>query len=101
MKVVFSRKAEIGLAAIGDYIAKDNPRRAASFVRELREAARALVERPSAFALTPGFEAVGLRRRPYRDDLIFYVAETDRVVIVHIAHGARDYEADLLGPGTA
>ncbi len=35
MQLVFLPKAEQDLEAIGDYIALNNPRRAASFVREL------------------------------------------------------------------
>ena len=36
MRVEFSRFVEHDLEAIGDYIARDNPRRALSFVREIR-----------------------------------------------------------------
>ena len=36
MRLVFLPQAEMDLEAIGDYIALDNPRRAISFVRELR-----------------------------------------------------------------
>ena len=42
--------------------------------------------------LVPRFERHGIRRRPYGDYLIFYRVEEDRVAIVHILHGARDYE---------
>jgi toxin ParE1/3/4 len=95
VKVVLSRKAEIGLTAIGDYIARDNPRRAISFVKALRDKVRAIARTPLAFPLTPGFEASGIRRRTYGDYLIFYVAGADHILIVHIVHGARDYEAAL------
>ena len=37
MIVVFTAEAEADLERIGDFIAQDNPRRAASFVTELVE----------------------------------------------------------------
>lgn len=37
MRVVLSNQAEVDLEEIGDYIAADNPVRAVSFVREMRE----------------------------------------------------------------
>ncbi|WP_164468480.1 type II toxin-antitoxin system RelE/ParE family toxin [Asticcacaulis sp. AC402] len=82
---------------IGDYIAKDNPRRAISFTRELRDAALALAEYPKAFPLIPRYEAYGHRRKPYRAYLIIYTVEDDRVVIDAILHGSQDYEAILFG----
>ncbi len=37
MQCVFSPLAELDLEEIGDYIARDNPSRAVSFIREIRE----------------------------------------------------------------
>ena len=37
MQCVFSPLAEFDLEEIGDYIASDNPPRAVSFIREIRE----------------------------------------------------------------
>ena len=48
MRVVFSRGCETDLEQIADHIAKDSPRRALSFVRELRVAARALAPEPES-----------------------------------------------------
>ncbi len=95
MKVIFSRESHRDLARIGDHIAKDSPRRALEFVRELRGQARKLQQTPFAFPLLPRFEHTAIRRRVYRDYLIFYQAEADHAHIVHILHGARDYEALL------
>jgi plasmid stabilization system protein ParE len=39
VRVVFSDTSKTDLAEIGDYIAKNNPRRALTFVRELRAVA--------------------------------------------------------------
>jgi toxin ParE1/3/4 len=50
---------------------------------------------PKAFALVPKHEASGVRRRPYRDYLIFYRVVADTVEVLHVLHGAQDYEAIL------
>ena len=47
MKVVLSAAAENDLENIADTIAKDNPRRALTFVGELRDAAEHLKECPT------------------------------------------------------
>nr|VFK54596.1 MAG: Plasmid stabilization system protein ParE [Candidatus Kentron sp. TUN]VFK57799.1 MAG: Plasmid stabilization system protein ParE [Candidatus Kentron sp. TUN]VFK62313.1 MAG: Plasmid stabilization system protein ParE [Candidatus Kentron sp. TUN] len=44
--VVFSIRAERDLEDIGDYIARDNPRRALSFVREMRKRCRDMSDFP-------------------------------------------------------
>ncbi len=95
MKVVFAFEAEADLEKIGDYIAQDNPRRAASFIRELRQAALELSDAPRAFPLIPQYENHGIRRRAFRSHLIFYTIDGDQLSIVHVLHGARDYEALL------
>jgi toxin ParE1/3/4 len=95
VRVVFSQAARTDLEQIGDYIARDNPQRARSFVRELQAASIALGDSPRAFQLVPRYETFGIRRRPFGRYLIFYRIDQDRVAIVHILHGARDYEALL------
>jgi toxin ParE1/3/4 len=95
VKVAFTLEAERGLEAIGDFIARDNPMRAISYVEELREKAHGLADIPGAFPLIAGFERQGVRRRVHCDYLIFYRECDDRIEIIHILHGARDYEAIL------
>ena len=51
MRLVFSRRAEFDLEEIGDYIARDNPRRAVSFVNEIRGHSRHLLMFPFASRL--------------------------------------------------
>lgn len=92
MKVVFSAQAQAGLRDIALFIARDNKARAISFVRKLRERAQALGDMPRAFPLVPRYEHYGIRRRTHGDYLIFYRVEDDRIAIVHILHGGRDYE---------
>src|SRR5271154_4188623 len=95
MRVVLSDHATAGLRDIALFIAHDSKTRARSFVRELQAKAREIGDMPRAFPLVPRYEHHGIRRRPFRDYLIFYRIEDHRISIVHILHGARDYEALL------
>lgn len=99
MKVVLSAEALDDLEQIGDYIAGDSPVRARTFVAELVAAARKIGEIPQGFPFVPRFEGHRVRRRVHRSYLIFYRIEDDHVSILHILHGARDYEALLFPEG--
>lgn len=99
MKTVFADAAMRDLEQIADYIAEDNPRRAASFVRETRDCCRKLGSSPQAYPLMPRHEASGIRRRPYGSYLIFYRVEREVVEVVHILHGARDYKPSCFRKG--
>ena len=95
MKVSITAEAENDLEAIADYIAKDNPARALSFIHELRDACLGLAGMPLAFQLVPRYERFAVRRRVHGSYLIFYRVEAKQVVILHVLHGAMDY-ASLL-----
>jgi plasmid stabilization system protein ParE len=95
VRVVFSDQAKADLTEIGDHIAKDSPLRALDFTGELEAKALQIGDMPRAFPLLPRYEHYGIRRRPYRNYLIFYRVENDRISIIHIVHGARDHEALL------
>jgi len=47
------------------------------------------------FPLVPRYEATGVRRRGHGDYLIFYRVEAEKVIILHILHGARNYNTIL------
>lgn len=98
MIVIITEAAERDLEAIGDYIARDNPDRAASFVGELRDDCLGLARFPERFPLVARYEAQGFRRRVHGNYLIFYRAEQSRVAVLHILNGAQDYEA-IMFPG--
>ncbi len=83
MIVLITADAEADLEAIGDWIAKDTPTRALTFVSELREKCETLSDLPTAYALVPRYERIGIRHRVHRNYLIFY-----RIV-------ERDYESLL------
>ena len=90
-RCVFSRLAEADLEAIGDYIANDNPKRALSFVRELRDRCRAIVDYPRAAPLRLEL-GKGVRMLVFRDYLIFYHHSKRQVIIERVLHGARDIQ---------
>ena len=90
MNVVLSDEAEADLEQIGDYIARDNPARAGTFLDELEESCRELGHMPLAYPLLPRYERFGIRRRVHGNYLIFYRVERD-AVICH-AHPARSDE---------
>lgn len=98
MIVRLTAAAERDLEAIADHIAADNPARAVSFVAELREKCVGLGEIPARFPLVPRYARLGVRKRVHRSYLIFYSAEATAVTVLHILHGARDYEAILDQP---
>ena len=48
-RLVYTPQSKKDLSDIGLYIARDNPRRAMSFVRELREQCRKITQAPKAY----------------------------------------------------
>jgi toxin ParE1/3/4 len=88
-RCAFTPLAERDLEEIGDYIATGNPRRAVSFVRELRQRCEAIVEMPLAAPLRPEL-GQALRVVVFHRYLICYSVDDDgQVVVERIAHGAR------------
>jgi len=99
MKLVFAEEARRDLLAIGDYIAKDNPRRALSFVEEIEWHCKRITDYPLACPLVPRHEASGIRRAVHGRYTIFYRTGEGTVFILHIVSGAMDYEAMLFPRG--
>jgi toxin ParE1/3/4 len=93
--VALSAEAESDLEAIADFIAKDNPARALSFVQELRARCRRLADMPMGYPLVPRYGKQGIRRRVHGNYQIFYRADDEQVYVVRILHGAREHEALL------
>ena len=90
MRVSFSRDADEDLADVRGYIGLDNPRRAASFTSELVAACLAIADVPFGWPTVPEHERSGLRRKPFRQYLIFYRVQIDHVEIIRVLHGRRD-----------
>jgi toxin ParE1/3/4 len=93
VKVRFSAEALRDLESIGDYIAKDSAARAREFVLTLREKALAIGDMPHVYPIVQRYANKELRRRVFRDYLIYYRVQNGAVQIVHIVHGARDIGA--------
>lgn len=100
MRVVSSPKAEGDLEEIGDYIARDNPVRALTFLEELRATCLAIAENPKAYPVEPEL-APTIRRAVHRRYLIFYSIQSSKLRselrIERILHGARDVAAEFDG----
>lgn len=93
MIVELTAEAEDDLERIADYIARDNPPRAITFIEELRAKCLGLGDFSERFPLAPRYEEHGVRRRVHGNYLIFYRVEPDKVTVIHILHGAMDYAA--------
>ena len=94
-RLVFTDQAEADLEAIGDYIALDNPFRAATFIQELRHDCVGLSAKPARYPLFERHRTSGIRRRVHGNYLIFYRVGAETVEILHILHGAMDLGAIL------
>jgi plasmid stabilization system protein ParE len=97
MQVDIADDAEKDLEEIADFIAQDNPARAASFAAELRRKALAIGKSPTAYPPRPHF-GEGIRvaiRRPY---LIVFRVRRRRVEVLRILHSARDAAGALRSP---
>jgi toxin ParE1/3/4 len=51
-----------------------------------------LADAPRGYPLVPSYEQLGIRRCPFGNYLISYRVGTDAIEIVHLLHGARNYE---------
>jgi len=87
MRVVLSRRARSDLADIADFIARDRPVRARSFVAELVETCRELALFPEKWPIERAFSDVA-RRAVYGNYLIFYSVNPGVIRVEHIVHGA-------------
>jgi toxin ParE1/3/4 len=76
MRFRFGRRAEADPEEITAYIAGDNPARAVSFVRELREQSRRLAAFPEAARLRPDL-GEGVRLSVSGNYVIIYVMHPD------------------------
>ncbi len=89
MRCEISPLAEADLREIGDYIARDNPQRAGSFIEELVERTQQIARMPLAHPARDDL-APGLRARSHRHYIIFFTVTDAGVRIERILHGSRD-----------
>lgn len=88
-RLVILPAARQDLIEIGDFIAHDNPERAASFVSEIEAKMVFAAERPGSFPAHSELHE-GLRSARHGHYLIFFLEAGDEVKIVRVLHGARD-----------
>ena len=69
-----------------------SPRSALTLIRDLRQRCESLLDVPRGYPLVPRYEHLGIRRRLFGRFLIFYRVGEDAIEVIHILHGARDYE---------
>ena len=81
--------ARSGLIDIGDFIALDNPERAASFVGEIETAFTEIAQRPGSFPARDDLYR-GLRTARHGRYLIFFLETGDQVQIVRVLHSAHN-----------
>jgi toxin ParE1/3/4 len=84
MRLVITSVALSDLEQIGNGIAVHNPLRAVSFVEELEARCSALPAMPLAYPLVSRKKGCGVRRIVHGNDLIFYRADPDAVVVLHV-----------------
>jgi toxin ParE1/3/4 len=87
LKLAFSPRAALDLEEIGDYIALDNPSRAVSFMREIKQHCRSLARRPAAFPVREDL-AAGIRMAVNGNYLIFFRVLEKTVREERVIHGA-------------
>lgn len=96
-ELVFTPAALADLEEIFWFIAADNPRRARSYVAEIEQACRKLIETPLMGRkrpdLRPGLYVFPLWRRI----VIAYELPDNRVDILRIFTGGQDYEEIMAG----
>lgn len=77
------------LQEIADFIGRDNPTRARSFVAEPRARAREVTAHPMAYRVRNEM-GTGVRVTGYRGYLLFYRVSDAEVRLLRVMHGARE-----------
>lgn len=93
MRCRFSPLAELDLEEIGDYIARDNPHRAVSFIGEIRDRCLLILYTPHDAPLRESLGA-GIRIVPFGRYVIYYTVHeaADEVRVERILHSSRDID---------
>lgn len=90
--LIFTGEAQADLDEIFDFIAADNPRRARTYVEDIRQACRHLCQTPligiERADLRPGLRVLPLWRRV----VIAYELSSDTLLVLRVFTGGRDYE---------
>ena len=98
-QLVLSPSAEEDIVEIGEFIARRNPERSVTFVRELREFMQAVADAPGIGRVRDDLagqpHSIIFRRYPY---VVYYEPlPSSGVQILRVLHGARDHK-QIFGP---
>jgi len=88
MRVEFSDHIEGDLEEIADYIALDNPRRAVTFIREIRAAIHRIAEGPQLYQLRPDIGEEARLAVVGRYVILFWI-DDDVVRVERVVQGNR------------
>jgi plasmid stabilization system protein ParE len=91
-EVVWSTESVGDLDALANYIAKDSPIYAASFIREILNLSYSLSELSKRGRVVPEFGDTNIRELFVRDYRMIYLIENKRVVVLALVHGNRDLD---------
>ena len=91
-RVVITEAAWSDIFEIGRLIKSDNPSRADTFVEELYHRCNSLGDFPESYVLIADARSRGIRRVIHGNYLIFFRITDIIVEVLHVLHGARDYE---------
>lgn len=91
-EVIWTDPALIDLDAIGDYIALDNFEAAQKLIRRVFEKVGLLERNPSIGRVSKDLRSTPYRRLVVGPVYVYYRAEDDRVIIIHVVRAERDFE---------
>ena len=94
MRVELSSFVERDLEEIADWIAEDNPRRAVTFIQEIREAFRRIGEGPLHYQLRPDI-GEDARLAVVGNYVILFRIDDPVVRIERVVYGSRDLPSIL------
>ena len=88
----FTPRTQADLRDIALYIARRNPERADTFVKEIIAHCHGIAPQPGIGRARPDI-APGIRSIPHGNYVIFYVEIDTGVEVAHVLHGARDVKS--------
>jgi toxin ParE1/3/4 len=89
MRAHFTPQAETDLEEIGDHIALDNPRRAVSFIQEIRQHCEKIADGPHGYVPRPDL-GEAIRICAHGNYLIVFEPFDDGALVLRVLHSARD-----------
>ncbi len=88
--VVYAPEASEDLVRIGDFIARDKPEAAWTWIQKIREACQTLATQPNSGELRPGFGVPGCRSFSVGHYVIYFRTIDNGIEVARVIHGSRD-----------